>query len=87
MASPDSIKNFFNEHVSKIASGVALYFLSQLSGDIKDMKNSIQVMLTNQATIEIRLNNLESNYKELKDKQEKTYDLAQGNRRALTDRK
>lgn len=67
----EGAKNFINEHLVKILWGVSLYYLTQLAGDFKDVKTTLQAILVNQATMEIRMSNKESLDKKQDDEIEK----------------
>lgn len=56
----EGAKNFINEHLVKILWGVSLYYLTQLAGDFKDVKTTLQAILVNQAVVEVRLTNKDS---------------------------
>lgn len=54
------IEDFINKHLVKVLWAVVIYFLMQLSTDFKEVKVTLQQLLINQATVDNRLNNLES---------------------------
>ena len=62
-----NIKDFINEHLVKILWGIALYFISNLSNDFKDVKLTLQQILINQATMEQRISNIENKAKQNSD--------------------
>lgn len=59
----EGAKNFINEHLNKIFLGILIYFIQGLASDFKDVKTTLQTILVNQATMEIRMSNKESNDK------------------------
>lgn len=63
MATTD-IKDFISENFVKVLWGIIVYFLMQLSNDFKDVKTTLQQMLINQATMEQRMSNIESQVKQ-----------------------
>lgn len=73
--SQDNIKSFINEHLVKVFYGIIIYFLMNLSGDFKDMKNTLQQLVINQATIETRLVRLEKSDEKQDTKLEKIYEI------------
>ena len=63
----EGVKGFINEHLVKILWGVSLYFLTSLSNDFKDVKNTLQAILINQATLDQRMSNVENRAKQNSD--------------------
>lgn len=58
-----NIEDFINKHLVKVLWAIVIYFLMNLSTDFKEVKITLQQLLINQATIENRLGNLETNDK------------------------
>lgn len=55
-----NIEDFINKHLVKVLWGVAVYFIMTLSNDFKEVKGTLQQLVINQATNEVRVTSTEA---------------------------
>lgn len=58
-----NIEDFINKHLVKVLWAIVIYFLMDLSSSFKEVKVTLQQMLINQAVVDLRLSNVESQLK------------------------
>ena len=59
-----NVEDFINKHLVKVFYTLIVFFMYNMYIDFKEVKTTLQQMLINQATVEIRISNMEATTKQ-----------------------